>query len=82
MGSTLVGDVVAGVNEFGIGLDQADELFATHLLLARRLAGVAGDEGHDVVVIDEGAGEQDELEIELLHFRVGCLAILVVLVLS
>ena len=32
------GDVLALVHELGIGLDQADELLAAHLLLARRPA--------------------------------------------
>jgi len=62
-----LGDVVALVHEFGIGLDQADKLFTAHLLLAWRLLRVAGDEGHNVVVVDDGGGKQHELEIKLLH---------------
>ena len=61
----VVGDVVALVHELGVGLDQADELLAAHLLLAGRGLGVAGDQRHDVVVIDDGGGKQHELEIEL-----------------
>ncbi len=80
-GVDVVGDVVAFIDEFGVGLNEADELFAAQFLLARRLAGVAGDEGHDVVVIDEGGGEQYELEIELLDFRVSFAARFVVLIL-
>ena len=63
------GDVLALVHELGVGLDQADELLAAHLLLARRLLREAGDQAHDVVVIDDGGGEEDELEIELVHVR-------------
>ncbi len=66
-GGDVGGDVLALVHELGIGLDQADELLAAHLLLARRLLGEAGDEPHDVVVVNDGGGEEDELEIELVH---------------
>ena len=70
-GADVGGDVVALVHELGIGLDEADELLAGHLLLARRLRGEAGDQRHDVVVINDGGGKEDELEIELLHGRGG-----------
>src|ERR1017187_2526150 len=36
-GGDVGGDVLALVHELGIGLDEADELLAAHLLLARRL---------------------------------------------
>ena len=36
----------------------------------RGLAGV-GDQLHDVVVVDDGGGEEDELEVELVDFGVG-----------
>jgi len=64
-GGDVVGDVLALIQELGIGLDEADELLAAHLLLAGCLLGEAGDEAHDVVVINDGGGKDDELEIEL-----------------
>jgi hypothetical protein len=70
-GVDVSGDVVALVHELGIGLNEADELFAAHLLLARCLRGVAGNQRHDVVVINDGGGKEDEFKIQLLHFRAG-----------
>ncbi|SFE02430.1 hypothetical protein SAMN05428977_100512 [Nitrosomonas sp. Nm166] len=75
----VFGESFAVVDELGIGLDQANELFAAHSLLARRLAGVAGNQRHDVVVIDHAACKQHELEIELLHFRRGVVVVFVLL---
>ena len=66
-GADVVGDELALVNELGVGLDEADELLAVHRLPAGRLLRVAGEQGHDVVVIDDGGSEEDELEVELLH---------------
>ena len=60
-------DVVAFVDELGIGLDQADELGAVHLLLAGLLLRILCDQRHDVVVVDHRRGEKNEFEIELLH---------------
>ena len=65
-GVDVGGDVLALVHELGVGLDEADELLAAHLLLARVCCGVAGDEAHDVVVVNDGGGKEDELEIELV----------------
>ena len=67
----VFGDVVALVHELGIGADEADEFLAGHLRLARAFCREAGDEAHDVVVINDGGGEEDELEVELVHGVVG-----------
>ena len=61
------GDVVTLVDELGFGADEADELLACPLRLARSLSRVAGNEAHDVVVIDDGGGKEDELEVDLVH---------------
>ena len=60
------GNVVSLVHELGIGLDYADELFAGHLLFARRLLRVAGNQRHDVIVINVGRSEEDEFKINLI----------------
>ena len=52
----LLSDVGTFVDELGIGLDQTNELFAVHLQLARLLLGVAGNQLHDVVVVDDATG--------------------------
>ena len=70
----VFGDVVALVHELGIGADEADEFLAGHLGLARPPGGEAGDEAHDVVVINDGGGEEDELEVELVDLGLGQLA--------
>ena len=44
--------------------------------LLRVLARVLGDQLHDVVVVDDGGGEEDELEVELVDLGVGRLAVL------
>ena len=62
----VLGDRLALVEELGVRLDQPDELLAAHLLLLGILPGEAGDQAHDVVVVDQGRGEEDELEIELI----------------
>jgi len=64
----VFGNIVAFVDELGIGLDEADQLLAVHGGLAGLLRRHPGDEAHDVVVVDEAGGEQHELEIELLYF--------------
>ncbi len=66
-GGNVSADVLALVHELGIGLNQADELLAAHLLLARCLLGEAGDESHDVVVINDGGSKQNELKIQLVN---------------
>ena len=80
-GGDVFGDVPALVHEFGIGLDEADELLAAHLLLARPLLGEAGDKPHDVVVIDDGGGEEHELEIHLINVPAGRITFLATFVL-
>ena len=65
--------VLALVEELGVGLDQADELLAAHLLLLGSCPEKLGDQAHDVVVVDEGRGEEDELEIELVDLGAGAL---------
>ena len=67
----VFGDGVALVHELGVGRNEADELLAAHLLFARPLLGEAGDEGYNVVVIDDGGGEEHELEVDLGHGIVG-----------
>ena len=62
-GLDVGGDVVAVVHELRVGADDADELVAGHLRLARRPRREAGDEVHDVVVVDVGLGKEDELEV-------------------
>ena len=44
--------------------------------LLRVLPRVLGDQLHDVVVVDDGGGEEDELEVELVDLGVGRLAVL------
>ena len=61
------GDLVEFVHELGVGADEADELVPAHLLLGWRLPAEAGDEVHDIVVIDVGRGKEDELEVELVN---------------
>ena len=39
------------------------------------LSRVTGDQLHDVVVVDDGGGEEDELEVELVDVGVGRLAV-------
>lgn len=51
------------------------ELLAGHLLFFWPLFAEAGDELHDVVVVDERRVEEHELEIELFHRVVGVLAL-------
>ncbi len=63
--------VLALVEELCIAGQQADELLTAYLLLPGRLAGEAGDEFHDVVIVDERRVEQHELEIELPDGVVG-----------
>ena len=65
-GGDVGGDVLALVHELGIGLDEGDKLLAAHLLLAGCLIREAGDEAHDVVVINDGGGEEHELEVLLI----------------
>ncbi|SMH65925.1 protein of unknown function [Acidithiobacillus ferrivorans] len=67
----VFGDVVALVDELGVTADEADELFAGHLGLARFFGREAGHQLHDVVVVDDGGGEEDELEVELFRRAVG-----------
>ena len=43
--------------------------------LLRVLTRVFGDQPHDVVVVDDGGGEEDELEVELVDLEVGRLAV-------
>ncbi len=63
----VFGDLVPLVHELGIGTDEADEFLAGHLRLARTLGREAGDEAHDVVVINHGGSEEDELEFKLVQ---------------
>ena len=65
-GADVFGNVVALVHELGVGLNEADELLAAHLLLARCLRGVAGNQRHDVVVVNDGGGKENEFEIQLV----------------
>ena len=62
----VLGDLFPFVKELGVGLDQPDELFTADLNLLRVLSGVLGDQLHDVVVVDDGGGEEDEFEFELV----------------
>ena len=62
--------------EFGVGLDQADELLAADRELLRVLTRVFGDQLHDVVVVDIGGGEENELEVKLVDLGAGRLAVL------
>ena len=39
------------------------------------MSGVLGDQLYDVVVVDDGGGEEDELEVELVELKVGRLAV-------
>ena len=70
------GDVVALVHELGIRLDEADELFAAHreLAAARALLREAGHQTQDVVIVDDGGGEEHELEVEFIG-RAGVCAL-------
>ena len=52
-GGDLGGNVLALVHEFGVALDESDELFAGHFLLAGLLLRVPANQPHDVVVIDQ-----------------------------
>ena len=54
---------------------QADELLAADRELFRVLTRVLGDQLHDVVVVDDGGGEEDELEVELVDLGTGRLAV-------
>jgi len=78
----VFGKGVPVVDEFGIGLDQANQRGAAHLLLARRLAGIAGNQCHDVVVIDHATCKQHELEIKLLHLGRNTVAVFILLFLQ
>ena len=73
----VFGYCLALVHKLGIGADEADEFLAGHLRLARPLGRELGDEAHDVVVINDGGGEEHELEIKLFHGVVGAIARLV-----
>ena len=73
---TEVGDLFPLVEELGVGLDQPDELLAADRELLRVLPRILGDQLHDVVVVDECGGEEDELEVELVDIEVGGLAVL------
>lgn len=66
-GVDVFGDVLAFVDELGFGGDESDELIAGHFGFLGVLLGVAGDELHDVVVINGGGGEEDEFEVELVE---------------
>jgi len=68
-------DLLALVDELGVGLDQPDELLAADLDLRGGLPGIPGDQLHYVVVVDHGRGEQDELEIGLVDIGWDRLAI-------
>jgi len=59
-------DLLPLIHKLGIGGDQANKLLAAHRRLAGRLGLEVGDQLHDVVVVDHRAGEEDELEIELI----------------
>ena len=49
-------------------------MFAADLDLLGVLSRVSGEQLHDVVVVDEGGSEKDELKIELVDFKVRWLA--------
>src|SRR5256885_711530 len=68
---TAVGPLV---EELGVGLDQADELLAADRKLLRVLTRVLGDQLHNVVVVDDGGGKKDELEVEVVDLGLGRLA--------
>ena len=55
---------------------QSDELFAADRQLLRVLTRVLGDQLHDVVVVDDGGSEEDELEVELVDLGLRRLAVL------
>lgn len=63
----VFGDFVEFVHELRVGANEAYELVPGHLLLARRLPAEAGDEVHNIVVVDVCRGKKDELEIELVN---------------
>ena len=71
----VFGDLLPLVEELGVGLDQPDELFAADLELLRVRIRIPGDQLHDVVIVDQGGGEENELEVELVDLGIGRLAI-------
>ena len=73
--ANVLGDLLSLVEELGVGLDQPDELLAADRQLLRVLSRVLGDQLHDVVVVDDGGGEENELEVELVDLEVGWLAV-------
>ena len=62
----VLGDLVAFVEEPSVGLDEPDQLLAADLALRRVFPRILGDQLHDVVVVDNRGGEEDELEVELI----------------
>ena len=60
-------DVFTLVDEFGIGLDQTNELITIYFLLLWCERGITCDQTHDVVIVNHGRSEQDKLKIKLLH---------------
>ena len=55
-----------GIREALAGRKGADQFFAAHSRLARRLGREAGDQAHDVVIINHHRGEEHKLEVELV----------------
>src|SRR5262249_28116960 len=68
-------DLLPLVQELRIGLDQADELLTADLEPLRVLARILGDQLKGVVVVDEGGGEEDDLEVELVACEAGWSAV-------
>ena len=75
-GVHVLGDLLPHAKKLGVGLNQSDELLAADLELLRILSGLLRDQLHDVVVVDHGRGEEDELEVELIDLRSDCLTVL------
>ena len=71
----IFGDLLPFVEELGVGPDQSDKLVAADLELFRVLPRVFRHQLHDVVVVDDGGGEEHELEIELVDIGAGRLAV-------
>ena len=61
-------DVLSVFGQVAVRPEEGDDLLAGHLAaLGFLLVDHARDERHDVVVIDEGGGEEDKLEVDVLH---------------
>ena len=69
----VVGDLLALVHELGVGLIRPMSCSRLIFGLPGLLLREPGDQAHDVVVVDDGGGEEDELEIELVDRSSGWL---------